>query len=155
MWIAYIVLAITMAVGAGAYAIAPPIQQDMVVQKSHTVGESTAAVARGLRRAYLDNPALFPATPQPSGQAVPIPRAVVEAFGTMAGGYATKPDVEFWLDSSGAIFPVDRATLSRDPMLSEAAFNRVGPLTAPKTNHRPSEDSPEDEWHNTVIGADR
>lgn len=153
MWITYIVLAIMAAVGAGAYAIAPPLQQDLTVQRSHIVGEDTAAVARGLRRAYLDNPALFPATPQPGGQAVAIPRAVVEAFGTMAGGYATKPEVEFWLDSNGAIFPVDRATLSRDPALSEAAFNRVGPLNRPNTNERLSEAEPEDLWHTVITGA--
>jgi hypothetical protein len=124
----------------------------LVVQRSHSVGESTAAVARGLRRAYLANPDLFP-TLTPGSHPVPLSDTLVEAFGTTAGGYTNRPDVEFWLDSSGAIFPVDRATLSRDPVLSEAAFNRVGPLTQPRTNHRPSEDTPEDRWHTVITGA--
>ena len=155
MWIAYIVIAIMAAVGAGAYAIGPPIQQDLTVQRSHAAGEATAAVARGLRRAYLTDPAFFPATPPRGGQAVPLSPALVEAFGTSAGGYTVRPDVEFYLDSNGSIFPVDRATFSRDPMLTEAAFNRVGPLTPPKTNHRPSEDTPEDRWHTVITGAQR
>jgi hypothetical protein len=153
MYILYIVFAILAIFGGGAYALKPDPPQDIVVARSHSAGESNAQVARALRRAYQNNPSLFP-TPA-GGQPVQIPTAVVEGLGTLTAGYATQADVEFWLDANGRIFPLDRSTNRRDPALSEAAFMRTGPLTAPKTFDRPPTVAPADDGTTTIQGPGR
>lgn len=153
MYILYIVFAILAIFGGGAYALKPDPPKDIVVARSHSAGESNAQVARALRRAYDSNPSLFP-TPA-RGQAVQIPNAVIQGYGTLSAGYTTQTEVEFWLDSDGRIFPLDRSTNRRDPALSEAAFMRTGPLTAPKTHDRRPTVAPADDGTTTIQGPGR
>jgi hypothetical protein len=127
MWILYIVIAIVLGTGTGVF-ISSQTNTNIVdtarVEASVTRADQANRIARALRLIQEDNPAMFPARPQPGQAAVPIPQALVGM--TLASGAVAPTEFRFFLEADGTITAVATPT-GQGPMgdMIPATMDRI------------------------------
>ena len=129
MWFIYLVAAIAVSVGTGAF-LSLDAERDAMTA-IHT-GEpavnarQAAQATRALRRLHHAHPEMFPALPTPDGELHSIiPRHLVQS--AIVGGTTIPAGVDFIINSEGRIYTALSASNDVSREIYKRVLGRVGP----------------------------